>query len=744
VYVPEQDATGPQIRTRDLEAVADANGFWRLDTVPGDFDEILLRLAHPDYVSDEMYGRTTTPPIERLRNMTAVLVMQRGLAVAGRVVDIDGKGIVKAKVMQGDSRDVNYPTTQTDAQGRFEFPHVRGPGIILTVQREGYAPELKEISVYEGMAPVEFRLGQPRTIRGKVIDTHDNPLPGVGVSAASWRNHRSIEWQSQTNENGYFEWKAAPTDEVQFDFYKQGYMSVRKMQMSPGIDEYVVMMYPPLKVGGTVVDADSNGPIRNFRLFAGIKSETGDSAYWGRSGDSVSWSRSDAKAFSNGRYEHTFDYPYDGHLLRVESQGYLPAVSRIFRNDEGNVLFDFRLRKGQGISGVVYLPDGGTAAGAEVMVCTRSQGANIQNGWQMRANQSLSAVTDIDGRFSLPPQTEPYGLLILHDKGFARVTQKQFSQSPEITVSPWGRVEGLLQIGTKPGGNEGIALLYYQETYDPNAPKIFLNYQTLTDANGWFTFDRAVPGEAMVARQVRLTENSITYSHATPVTIVPGKTGIVTIGGTGRPVVGRIIAPTDYQEPVNFSSGHSSLVNYASIRPQPPFPANYRLLPMQEQFRWYLNWQKTDQGRAYIEQNLIIEYPDNIVDMTDEQVQGWLKQWQKSEKGRAYTKQIQELQKNTRSYAVRIDPNGALRADDVPAGKYRLNIYITDSPTGYPARLTQPIGTLQHDFEVPDTNEALMDKPLDLGTLELKMLKQLKPGDSAPAFEAQTLDGRHE
>src|SRR5438132_1627516 len=66
-----------------LSANTDAEGRWHLDTVPKDARDMPMRLAHPDYISDENYGATPKPPMEALRAQTAVSVMKKGVEVTG-------------------------------------------------------------------------------------------------------------------------------------------------------------------------------------------------------------------------------------------------------------------------------------------------------------------------------------------------------------------------------------------------------------------------------------------------------------------------------------------------------------------------------------------------------------------------------------------------------------------------------------------------------------------------------------
>jgi len=117
----------------DYTEKTDAEGRWQCDIMPSKLNDIWIRLAHPDYISDEMYGKTPKPPIEKLRAMTGVMVMKQGLTVSGCVTDANDRPIEGASVAQGSDRfGSHYPSTQTDSEGRFEFKNAR-PDEILTI-----------------------------------------------------------------------------------------------------------------------------------------------------------------------------------------------------------------------------------------------------------------------------------------------------------------------------------------------------------------------------------------------------------------------------------------------------------------------------------------------------------------------------------------------------------------------------------------------------------------------------------
>jgi len=672
------------------EERTDANGRWRCDIMPAKLDDIWIRLAHPDYISDEMYGKTPKPSIEKLRNMTGVMVMKKGLTVTGRVLDLDGQPIKAASVAQGSDRHgSHYPSTKSDSEGQFKFGNARPAEMVLTVQAKGHSPDLKQITVRKGIEPVEFCLEPGHTIRGRIVDPAGNPIAGAFVAADTWRGHRSLRWRVDTDAEGRFQWDDAPADEVLIDMGKQRYMSVRNYRMSASDKGYLITMYPELRINGAVVDAETGEPINSFKLLPGID--------WG-SNRPITWERRRAKTFTKGRYEATFTYPRHAHLIRVEADRYEPGISRPFKSDEGEVVFDFELKKGTGPTGIVLLPDGSFAVGAEVILCTPSQGAYIRNGRNEQKHDSLFVETKQDGRFSFPAQTDVYSIVALHDKGYAEVKGEALTVSSQVTLQPWACVEGKLLIGKEPGANEVMRVLF-ETPYEPNSPRIYHDCRAITDSNGQFIFECIPPGQARVSREVRLSDRSSGYSHGILVEIKAGETISVTIGGTGRPVVGKVVAPADYKEPINWAYGHNSL----SLKlPEYPGPDNIEQMSMEERRAWYESWRDSDESKTFIE----------------------------------------EQRKQRRHYAVKIEHDGAFRVEDVPAGKYKLRIMMHEPPVGRQCGFGELIGSVDHEFDVSEMLGGRSDEPLDLGTLELMVKKRLRVGDVAPLFKVKTLDGK--
>ncbi|GAG22570.1 unnamed protein product, partial [marine sediment metagenome] len=98
-------------------------------------------------------------------------------------------------------------------------------------------------------------------------------------------------------------------------------MRIDKESLLPGSEEHVIRLKPLTVIRGTVTDIESDEPVDNFHIIEGV--------FWsGR--DEVWWNRGDSMQFTSERYEIRLDDQRPGSQIRVEADGYQPAVSERF------------------------------------------------------------------------------------------------------------------------------------------------------------------------------------------------------------------------------------------------------------------------------------------------------------------------------------------------------------------------------------------------------------------------------
>jgi len=536
----------------EYKVMTDASGRWVCDIMPSDLGGVMLHLLHSDYISDERMGVRRLPPTRELQNLTSVMVMTRGLLIRGRVLDEQGNPISGAKVYKGTKRDVTlFLNTLTDEEGRFRFGAKAGVET-LTAEAEGYAPQLKKVEVSGSMEDVEFRLSPAMEIRARVVDANNIPVKGASIESVEWQGIESFKVRALTDKDGRFEWKDAPADEVYFDISKTGYVPVRRKAMKAGQEEYLITLYPVLEVRGKVVDAETAEPIEEFELVTGCREE----------GQEVQWLGRSTMKHTGGFYGTWIDgrnIP-KRFVVQIEAEGYKPAVSREFDNTEGKVTCDFKLVKEDRLTGVVYLPSGGPAQNAEVIIGRALIYLNFQNSAEA-AKRYKVVKTDTDGRFSLPSQDESFVLAVVHEAGFAKVTSEQFNAQPEIFLQPWGSIEGTLWRGAVRGVGQSVIL----QSVQLENTLLAQHNQAITDENGVFSFRR------VVAEAVTITYGVGTYdgranTYSKRITVIAGETSYVELGKFGRPVYGQVAIPAGYTEAVDWSYSNNQLL----LRPMVP------------------------------------------------------------------------------------------------------------------------------------------------------------------------------
>ena len=157
----------------------------------------------------------------------------------------------------------------------------------------------------------------------------------------------------------------------------------------------------------------------------------------------------------------------------------------------------------------------------------------------------------------------------------------------------------------------------------------------------------------------------------------PGTTVVVNLGGTGRAVAGKVVFPATAEKRVAFGYGHQSL----SLKQTPPFTK------------------------------------EEIEGMSPEERQKKAEEWRMSDAGKAFMRA-------RRNYGFKLNPDGTFHIDDVESGTYTLQIQVQTPPANPNEWRGEHVGSVQHEFVVPEMPEGRSDEPLDLGVLTLVVPKK--------------------
>lgn len=668
----------------DHKVVTDGLGRWRFDQAPADLSQLSIRLAHPDYTMDSYpgYSNNANLPDEKLRDMTAVSVMKKGLTIAGVVLDQQGRPIAGASVGLGDDiHNVGYLKTKTDAMGAFRFNNATSAEPLLTVQARGYAPEMKHMEAGQDTSSIEFRLGPGHIIRGRIVDTQSNALAGVFVLADSWRGHQLLSWHGTTDANGRYEWTNAPADEVQFSILRDGYRRLDEYGLRPDLENVVIVLRPPFIAHGSATDAETGEPVSSFRITVGSLSD-------GQA--EPDWEQQYQRSFSAGQYQYHVELA-GRHVLRAEAEGYAPEVSPAFNFEDEEFMHDFKLTRAAWIQGVVRFPGGQPVANAEVFLVTpgSQHSLSVENGYAASYRDPTAVRTGDDGRFKFSPPGKRFVVVALHAQGYAESTPQHEESLPDLILTPWSQVKGVLRIGGKVGAHETVEL-QRPFSFDPSQPYVSFSSQANCDDDGHFLLEHAPTGDMIVGRWICEDRRSRTFRMTSYIHVQtkPGETAHVTIGGGGRPVVGQLVVAAGFEREVDWSTCNSSgLHSKLPERPKPTLPNNWESMTEEHKQAWYVQWKNA---------------------------------WNTSDEGRAYWKTF-------RAYPFAVRPDGSFRVEDVEPGIYQFDVTLGGEPhTNGAAIVRQPIARLKHEFTVPEMPEGRSDEPLDLGELELKPVEPQK------------------
>jgi len=336
------------------------------------------------------------------------------------------------------------------------------------------------------------------------------------------------------------------------------------------------------------------------------------------------------------------------------------------------------LKAGTDYQGRVLLPDGTPAIGAEVaFLSPKHSGAVGKRRFDgvLRANMS---VVDANGSFRHPQVADCSAITVVHSQGFFHTSLDAFKKDPVIRLQAWGRVEGTFRIGDKPGVGHEFTLhpLYAHLAGLHLSDSAF---KVKTDEVGKFIFESVPPGEFILSRTFHTSPtNAWSYiyvqnSYGANVSVAPGKTVTLSLGGDGVRVTGRALLQG---QPWNWSDTHL----FASLD---------------------------------LKQ---LDVPPPLTPRSPQEIQAYFR-----------SDEYKKEQRARRSYALTVKEDGAIEVFDVPPGTYNLFLGAKQNldPKGGPVSFTKlkSLADLKKEVVIPEpaTGKRAV---LDLGNLVLEPANQ--------------------
>jgi peroxiredoxin/protocatechuate 3,4-dioxygenase beta subunit len=702
------------------------------------------------------------------------LKLAEGAAVKGRVLK-NGKPLAGVEIgVSGTERSseiyVGNYSVATDAEGRFLFvnlpaqtsyqlyglmksfgPHGGIPAQVVRTGNDGDTFDTGELTVKPGF-----------TVAGEIRLKDGKPVPADTRVLLSREN----AWDSQqtiASTNGRFRFENVPAESVGLSTRIKGYqMSPRNGSIDP-LNPYhligrvhtnkldLIVEFVPgekterlegdqmslreeplrgveaapvggdIKVIGQAVDADTQQPLAAFTVTPGRKSRY-------HSGQ-MDWLPSRQTEHTNGEFTVYFNKQPQAPAVLIEAEGYLPQASGLI-SSAGETNLTIALKKGSGYGGVVLKPDGSPATNIAVYLTDNKNGVYV-DGDKLSVRDGLyqgtkRTTTDSAGRFAFKPMAEAYSVIVVNESGYAEVPVDKLGSSGAIRLQSPARIEGQLLIGSRLGSNEtvrlGLAHIPYV-SHPRQFPALSLFMTTRTDDEGRFVFERVPPIAVEVYHEPKVRDSkvgTIAQAQTTKFLVKPGETHQLTLGGKGRPVIGRLEV-TGYDGTINWRQDVFAL---ETVVPQPPVMPDLRAIA------------KAFSARI----GTLDDLADKLAAQEDferqqQSAEAQMQAFYRTDAGREH------FFKNRR-FALNFAADGSFRAEDIPGGKYNLRVDLREGGDDFNRFNSPSIANLQKEVEVPDSSGGRSDEPYDLGTIKLAARTVMKAGRVAPEFSVKTLDDK--
>jgi hypothetical protein len=410
---------------------------------------------------------------------------------------------------------------------------------------------------------------------------------------------------------------------------------------------------------------------------------------------------------SHGRFSLRGFREADHVNLSTQSPGYAKDVRVVYAGWADNLRIT--LTPGRQIEFCLLTPDGQPAAGAKIALAAQGQDFTVLDGNEFRGQHLQSTRGDPDGQFNFPPQSGPFMLYATHPSGYLQLYYDQLPASGNLTLTPWGRVEGRLSMNGAAMTSQPLTIeLNVDASDDESHHEIaFCRSTENTDKSGRFVFDRVQAGAHSFLASVDLGTDTrygytsgIWYPMADAVTVAAGQTAKKDVAFTGRPWMLQLKMPPG--------------------------------LAGRQDCRIVVNCQTPSAGETILDREFpVLIMPDEISEGTDRQQTQWHSGLPRSAivavARYSWWEQRRWSRFNIASFGDRV------RVENVLPGNYTANVnaYFDNGPEAFASE----------DITIPPIAPGSARTPYVV-SMQLFEMHRLDIGSVAPPFPATLLDGK--
>ena len=519
-----------------IETLTDAEGRWSLDRIAPDMlwrttgfvmePEYLIKVVALDNI-DEKGAQ------ELLREGRFVFTLSRGVTVQGMIVDTQGKAVPKAKVVVGKLGRGEFRDTIALDDGSFVVKACRPGDTCVAVSAKGFASKVLNLNLEADPTPLNIILEAGHALRLKVVDQAGRPVAKATLSANLPGS--VLAWLGKTDTNGIANAQAPAAGTMTVRVEASGY-ALTEAEVTGDGQEHLIKLTKETVLSGTVTDATTGRPVRQFRVICGTPhfgNPFSTNASFAPSPMSEDWLK-----FGNGKFrlamknflDHTGDVQERGFLIKFEADGYAPCVSRLIRCEEGDVQLDAALPPAKSVKVTVLNPNGRPAANADVGLVAEGTPLTI-TAERLQANIGSGLLqTDSEGAFLLPPDASIERVIAMNAQGFAAASPSALSGEPTLQLQPFGRLEGHWLVRNQPAPQKRL-MLYFE--WPGTTASLSLDgkaFSATTDDQGHFVFPKVPPGKFHLTHPVPEGNGVTNMKPVADAAVRPGETTMVAIG----------------------------------------------------------------------------------------------------------------------------------------------------------------------------------------------------------------------
>lgn len=510
----------------------DAEGYFCMSDVDPKIRKLFLEVSARGYFAKgevvQVAGEDGEGPVIELTPGAVVRGIVRGpdqLPVAGAAL------VITTGMIQGKYR----LEAESDDAGRFEFSGVpRGRRPLDAIHGE-FAASQQELDVPEPgqVLDVVVELSVGRTVRGVVRAAAGGPVAAATVNAFGPAYGGGVTLRGATaDEQGRFELAGLPVEELRLACDAEGFVPARWVRLEAGAAYREIVLQPAARIAGTVVDALTGAPIREFSVRLRGDFESADKG---------------AKGAGTGRVLRFDDE--QGHWdttaiplavgatadIEVSAEGRAPtvAVGLVARLDASYGDCRLALYAGVALSGTIATDAGVPIARAHLQL--------VPAGEKRGRSRVLFSRSDEAGCFAFADIAPGVVRIVVEDSGTGvfvheeRIPDGQREWHVAVRVTAQGEVRGTLRAADgRPA--DGVDMVLTSVEVPGLGGR---QWQSKTNLAGQFVFRglpfgvyRVARTESMVGKPLETSARHVAVIDRTPVEVDMKATGVATIRGT--------------------------------------------------------------------------------------------------------------------------------------------------------------------------------------------------------------------